>query len=78
MKKNIIDFHVRLWGDTVFIHDRHNIDYACMGVMEGFQCNYHEGTKEYDDLRRVCSEIAEKFKELGALLKENSTLSEKS
>ena len=78
MKDNIIDFHVRVWDGSVFIHDRHNLDYTSMGVMEGFQCNYREGTKEYDDLRRVCGEIAEKFKELGKLLKENSTLSEKS
>lgn len=81
MKEKIIDFHVRVWDDSVFIHDKHNIDYSSMGVMEGFHCNYHEETKEYDDLRRVCGNIAEKFKELGKLLRkdeENSTLSEKS
>lgn len=78
MRSKIIDFHVRVWDNDVFIHDRYNLDYACMAEMEGFQCNYREGTKEYDDLRRVCGEIAEKFRELGKLLKENSTLSEKS
>jgi hypothetical protein len=81
MNNKIIDFHVRVWDNDVFIHDKYNIDYASMGIMEGFQCNYHEGTKGYDDLRRVCGEIAEKFKELGKLLRnnnENSPLSEKS
>lgn len=81
MKEKIIDFHVRVWDDSVFIHDRYNIEYASMGVMEGFQCNYREGTKEYVDLRRVCGEIAEKFKELGKLLRKdegNSIFSEKS
>lgn len=81
MNKKIIDFHVRVWDNDVFIHDRYNLDYACMAEMEGFQCNHEEGTKEYDDLRRVCGEIAEKFKELGKLLRKdegNSPLSEKS
>lgn len=71
MKKNIIDFHVRVWNKDVFIHDRYNLDYACMGVMEGFQCNHHEGTEEYEAQRRICAEIAEKFRELGELLREN-------
>lgn len=81
MKKNIIDFHVRVWNNDVFIHDRYNIDYASMGMMEGFQCNHHEGTEEYEAQKRICAEIAEKFRELGKLLRkdeENSTLSEKS
>lgn len=81
MRSKMIDFHVRVWDDSVFIYDKYNLDYTSMGVMEGFQCNYYEGTKEYDDLRRVCGEIAEKFKELGKLLRkdeENSTFSEKS
>lgn len=81
MNEKIIDFHVRVWDNDVFIHDRYNLDYACMAEMEGFQCNYEEGTKEYADLRRVCGEMAEKFRELGKLLRkdeENSTLSEKS
>lgn len=80
MNKKIIDFHVRVWDNDVFIHDKYNLDYASMGVMECFQCNYHEGTKEYDDLRCVCGEIAEKFKELGKLLRKdegNSIFSEK-
>lgn len=68
MKENIIDFHVRLWGDSVFIHDRYNIDYASMGEGYGFQCNHHEGTEEYEAQRRICAEIAEKFRELGKLL----------
>lgn len=81
MKDNIIDFHVRVWDNDVFIHDKYNIDYASMGVMEGFQCNYHEGTKEYEAQKCICAEIAEKFRELGKLLrgnKEKSLLSEKS
>ena len=73
MRSKITDFHVRVWDNDVFIHDKYNLDYASMAEMEGFQCNYREGTKEYADLRRVCGEIAEKFKELGALLKENSS-----
>ena len=71
MNKKIIDFHVRVWNNDVFIHDRYNIDYASMGVMEGFQCNHHEGTEEYEAQRRICAEIAEKFRELGELLREN-------
>ena len=81
MKSKIIDFHVRVWNNDVFIHDRYNIDYASMGVMEGFQCNHHEGTEEYEAQKRICGEIADKFRELGKLLrenKENSPLSEKS
>lgn len=72
MKDKIIDFHVRVWDNDVFIHDRYNIDYVSMGEAEGFQCNHEEWTKEYDDLRRVCGEIAEKFKELGKLLREDN------
>lgn len=69
MKEKIFDFHVRLWGDTVFIHDITGVNYMCMGdEIEGFQCEHEEGTKEYDDLRRVCAEIAEKFREFGKLL----------
>jgi hypothetical protein len=74
MNKKIINFRVRVWDNDVFIHDRHNLDYASMAEMEGFQCNYREGTKEYDDLRRVCGEIAEKFKELGKLLRKDETV----
>ena len=73
MKSKITDFRVRVWDNDVFIHNRDNIDYACMAEMEGFQCNYREGTKEYADLRRVCGEIAEKFKELGKLLRQDET-----
>lgn len=81
MKEKIIDFHVRVWDNDVFIHDKYNIDYASMGMMEGFQCNHHEGTEEYEAQKRICVEIAEKFRELGKLLKKNneiSPLSEKS
>lgn len=74
MKNKITDFHVRVWDNDVFIHDKYNLDYASMGEMEGFQCNYHEGTKEYADLRRVCGEIAEKFKELGKLLRKDEKI----
>lgn len=74
MNKKIIDFHVRVWNNDVFIHDRYNLDYACMAEMEGFQCNHEEGTKEYVDLRSVCSEIAEMFKELGKLLGKDEDL----
>ena len=68
MKGKIIDFYVRLWGESVFIYDKENIDYMCMGEGYGFQCNYHEGTEEYEAQRRICAEIAEKFRELGKLL----------
>lgn len=77
MKDNIIDFHVRLWNGSVSIHDKENLDYAlyakgqCGERLEGFQCNYHEGTEEYEAQKRICAEIAEKFRELGKLLRED-------
>jgi hypothetical protein len=42
--------------------------------LEGFQCNHEEGTKEYADLLRVCGDIADKFKELGKLLRKDEDL----
>ena len=64
MKKNkIIDFNVRVWGNTVFISDKDNVNYMRdeEGKFGGMQCNYAEGTPEYNEILACCDEIAKNF-----------------
>lgn len=74
MKDMIIDFHVRLWNGSVSIHDRENLDYALYAKgqsgerMEGFQCNYEDGSAEYKALLDACRRIADGYLAMGKVL----------
>ena len=70
MKNNkIIDFNVRVWGNTVFINDKDNVSYMfdVENKMGGMQCNYDEGTPEYEFICDCCDEIAKNFAKMKEL-----------
>lgn len=61
--QKIFDFNVRVWGNTVFISDKDNVNYMCdeEGKFGGLQCNYAEGTPEYKEILACCDDIAKGF-----------------
>lgn len=75
MKDNkIIDFNVRVWGNTVFINDKDNVNYMydIVDKFGGLQCNYVEGTREYAELLSRCDEIAKNFAKMKELFDANN------
>ena len=67
----INDFNVRVWGTDVFIHGK-DVSYWGGEKGVGLQCNFEEGTKEYNDIWWMCEEIRTRFIKLNELTNKNN------
>lgn len=71
----IIDYNIRLWGNTCFIENRYNLDIILQRDNEnnlmcfGLQTNLNNDDKE-EKIIKICEEIENKIRELNQYLKE--------
>lgn len=71
MKNNkIIDFNVRVWGNTVFIGECDTLNYMrdTWADVGGLQCNFEIADTKYNEVRNLCDEIADRFVALKEVL----------
>jgi hypothetical protein len=66
---NFTDYEVRVWKGTVFLFSKDvNFTYTESTSEDmwlgGLQCNFHEGTAEYDDLKRKLVSVAKAMLQL--------------
>lgn len=64
-----LKFEVFMIGDDVTIHGRDKVGlfYSTMSNNHGLQCDFREGTPEYNKMLGYCSEIAKNFSKIKRL-----------
>lgn len=69
-ENKIMDFDVRVWGNTVFINERTELNYMRDTVDKwgGLQCNFSEDDKRYTMIQTLCDDISKSMVVLKQLL----------
>lgn len=64
-----LKFEIFMNGDDVTMHGRDNVGlfYSTMCKMNGLQCDFREGTPEYNKILKYCNEIAKNFSKIKRL-----------
>lgn len=68
-----LKFEIFMIGDDVTMHGRDKVGlfYSTLCGLHGLQCDYREGTPEYNEILDCCNEIAKNFAKIKELCEKN-------
>lgn len=73
--KKFTDIMVRVWEDgDISIHNPQEFQFCTMYGVEGLQCNFEEGSNDYECLRIRLENIARGFLDVQALINEKQDI----
>lgn len=61
-------FEVSLFNDDISIDAYKQFQYSTMANYQGMQCNFNEGSEEYNEMLKLCENIHQNFIKLNSLL----------